>query len=99
MEVDHPMYKALTDMSQSQYLNLHNYIIYYKYKPKSEFISIDERYKEIALYLGETIDHLHSLGIVLRDLNTYNIMMDAVTDSAVPKVSSLKVAVIQGPEN
>lgn len=99
LDINTPMYRALQDVTNSQYLNLHNYIIYYKHKPKSEFIQIDERYKEIAMNLLETIDHLHTLGIVLRDLNVYNIMMDAVTDAAFPRVSSLKAAIIQGPEN
>ena len=94
LDINHPLYKALHDISHSQYLNLNNYIIYYKHKPKSEFIQIDDRYKDIARHLLETIDHLHSLGIVLRDLNIYNILMDAVYDTAIPRISSLNSAII-----
>lgn len=86
-------------MSKNQHLNLHDYIPYYRFKPKSEFIQIDARYKEIAQSIGEALEHLHDLGIVLRDIDIYNIMMDDISDNSNPRISSIKNSVIMGPEN
>lgn len=57
----------------------------------------EARVKEIAYHVLLGIEHLHSLGIVHRDLKLDNIVMTDNTNSSLPIIVDFGLATVLGP--
>ena len=74
-------------------LELHSKLTLYEY---IQHHVIDEvRARQIALKIGQAVEHLHDNGIMLRDLGPKGILMtEDNTDEALPRISRLNSAIM-----
>mmetsp|Transcript_2760 Transcript_2760/g.4334 ORF Transcript_2760/g.4334 Transcript_2760/m.4334 type:complete len:144 (+) Transcript_2760:1486-1917(+) len=69
----------------------------YEYLKARKFNLDEEKAKELARTIGQGVKHLHSLGILHRDLKLENIMMTNKSDDAQPKIIDFGLAKFLGP--
>ena len=76
-------------------VTLHDFMLERRSRaPTTEYDLLKERNRahEIAKEIATALEHLHGLGIVLRDLDTHNIIMTNESEHGLPRISNLKNA-------
>lgn len=91
------LYDTFVSISSKEMISLHDYVIYFENKPKNEYIEIDQRYKNLFKKIADTLEYMHLYGICLRDITTDNILMKNISDSGLPRLSSVQNSVILAP--
>lgn len=87
--------KAVTD-EQLDRVSLRDYVLAGKYLQLNK-IYVENKIKEIAGMIGETIEYLHNYGVIIRDLDLNQISLSQVAELHWPIIENIDMMVVQGP--
>ena len=80
---------------------LYDYCLLNQTKSKKDKILDEKRVRELAIKIGQALEYLHDLGIILRNFCAKGILMTDVTkdrhlQTSIPRISKLDKAIILG---